>query len=321
LAGDSVILGVSVRGVNEGLMAGGVTVASNGNVTYGEYVHSTTPSVTINVTSGSLSLNGDGLLSGSINTDVGATSTILYGKLNSSKSFASFVSSTNFGEYDLVTVIKTGGSFVQADFQGTWHVCEISSGGSVENVYYGPVTVGSGGSFSTTRVNGSITVNSTGEFTGSGTLIPSGTVNLSGIMDTTKELATYINVYSTGELSLAVAIKETGSSFSLVDLSGTWHFTLASTGNISEGVSYGTIQLDAAGQVRGGYYRTTSGNVSLTGGAVSISSLGVISGSINAADGSTLSIVYGKMNNSKNTITMAGSSTTGAIDLVIAQKL
>jgi len=316
LAGYSHIIGLSTGGTNQGIMAGDVTVGTTGNVTSGSYAHSVGTTATL--TGGSLSLNNQGLFSGFINTNVGVTPTILYGKLNASKSFGSFVSLTNFGEYDLVTVIKSSGSFTSSDIQGTWHICEISSGGTVENVYYGTLIVGSGGSFTSSRSNGTVTISTAGIINGSATLIPSGTLTFAGAMDASKEFGVYYTVYSTGEYSMSIAIKEAGV-FSLSDLSGTWHFTLASNGT-SEGISYGTIQLDSAGQVRGGYYRSSGANVSLSGGSVSITSAGVLSGSINASDGMTFSIVYGKMNQSKNVISTVGPSSTGGRDFIIAHK-
>ncbi|HTZ38807.1 MAG TPA: hypothetical protein VMB77_01520 [Syntrophales bacterium] len=316
LAGLSNTVGVSTGGTNQGIMAGNATLSSSGIVTSGSYTHSAGANATL--TGGSLSLDNQGLISGVMNTNVGITSTLLHGKLNASKSFGTFVASTNFGEYDLVTFIKSGGSFTSADLPGTWHVCEISSGGSLENVYYGTLIVYSGGSFAASRSNGTVSINSYGIFTGSGNVIPSGTLSINGAMDSSKEFGIFYTVYSSGEYSISIAIKETGV-FSLSDLAGTWHFTLASNG-ASEGISYGTIQLDSAGQVRGGYYKASGGNVTLSGGSVSISTAGVLSGIINASDGVTFTLLYGKMNLSKNMMSTAGYSNTGGRDFIIAHK-
>jgi hypothetical protein len=316
LAGLSNLVSVSTGGTSQGVLSGNATVSTSGSITAGSYSHSNGVVAILN--GGSLALDNQGLLSGSISTNIGVTTTILYGKLNASKSFASFVSSTNFGEYDLTTVIKSGGSFTSADLPGTWHVCEISSGGSVENVYYGTLIVYSGGSFVAYRGNGTVSINSYGIFTGSGTAIPSGTLSINGAMDSSKELGVFYTVYSSGEYSISIAVKETGV-FSLSDLTGTWHFTLASNG-ASEGVSYGTIQLDSAGQVRGGYYKATGGNVTLSGGSVSISTAGVLTGMINASDGVTFTLVYGKMNMSKNMMSIVGNSNTGGKNFIIAHK-
>ena len=316
LAGMSNIIGVSTGGTNQGIIAGSATLSSTGNVSSGSYIHSV--GTAANLTGGSLALTGIGMISGVINTSIGVTSTILYGKLGASKTFGTFVSATSSGEYDLVTVIKSGGSFASADIQGTWHFCEMSSGGTVENIYYGTLVVGSGGAFTTPRSSGTATINSEGLFSGTASLIPSGTATFEGALDASRGLAVYCTLYSNGEHSISIAIKETGT-FSSSDLSGTWHFTLASNGVI-EGVSYGTIQLDSAGQIRGGYYRSSGVNVSLSGGAVSITSSGVLSGIINASDGMTFTVVYGKMNQSKNVISLIGPSSTGGRDFIIALK-
>jgi hypothetical protein len=317
LEGYSYIIGVSTGGTNEGNMAGHVILNSAGNVTSGAYAHSSNSSL-VNLTGGSLALDGKGLLSGSINADTGVVVSIQYGKLNAAKNFASFVNSTNYGELDLVAVIKTGGSFVLSDLGGIWHISESVVGGTNENVYYGPVTVSNTGVIASSRFNGNFSLDSNGVITGDGTSTTN-SMSFVGAIDTSKQIAVYNTFYSTGEVSFSIALRESGS-FSVSDLSGNWHFTLASTGN-SDGTSYGMIQLDSAGQVRGGFYRSTGGNVNLSGGSVSINTSGILSGNINASDGTTFSVVYGKMNYSKNVISVSGSSSsTGGAILLIANK-
>lgn len=78
--------------------------------------------------------------------------------------------------------------------------------------------------------------------------------------------------------------------------------------------------MDSAGQVRGGYYRSSGANVSLSGGSVSITSAGVLSKTINVSDGMTFTVVYGKMDQSKNMISLAGPSSIGGRDFIIALK-
>jgi len=278
LSGTYRVLGVSTGGINEGFMGGDIIVNSSGSITSGSYVHSVGTSV--NVTSGSLSLNSQGILSGTANTDVGGTTTIQYGKMNASKKFLSFVSSTNLGEFDQVTVFKAGSSFSQADLGGAWYVCEIYVGVN-EQVACGIVNISSTGAVTTAQTTGSVTLSSGGIISGS-TTSTTGTISpLAGVLHISKEFAGFVSASSLGETAFSIGIKE-GGSFSLSDLNGTWDFTLASTG-AADGTSYGSVQIDA-GQVRGGNYRATAGNVTLTGGSLSMATNGTLSGSISAAD-------------------------------------
>jgi hypothetical protein len=320
LAGSSYILGITRGGATPGIVDGGITVSStgssSGNVTSGSITRS---SATATVTGGLLSLTDKGVLSGELRTSDGTINTILYGKLNAIKQFASFVSSTNIGEYDLVAIIKTGSSFASSDIQGLWHISEMTSGGAPDDIVFSDtMTIGAGGSFTTSRSSGTITIDSYGIINGSGSLT-SGSFMIKGVMDASKEYCAFHTIYSSGVYSFSIAIKEVGS-FSLPDLAGTWHFTLSAIDGTEGIVSYGTIQLDAAGQVRSGYYRNDTVNVPLSGGSISISSAGVLSGNINASDGVTFTIDYGKLNKLKNMLSIAGQSSTGGTNLLIANK-
>jgi hypothetical protein len=322
LAGSSYIIGITRGGATPGIVDGGITVSStgssSGNVTSGSITRS---SATATVTGGLLSLTDKGVLSGELRTSDGTINTILYGKLNAIKQFASFVSSTNIGEYDLVAIIKTGSSFASSDIQGLWHISEMTSGGAPDDIVFSDtMTIGAGGSFTTSRSSsGTITIDSYGIINGSGSLT-SGSFMIKGVMDASKEYCAFHTIYSSGVYSFSIAIKEVGS-FSLPDLAGTWHFTLSAIDGTEGIVSYGTIQLDAAGQVRGGYYRNDTDNIPLlAGSSVSISTAGVLSGNINASDGVTFTIDYGKMNKLKNMLSIAGETNTGGKNLLIANK-
>jgi hypothetical protein len=320
LEGTSYTVGVSQGGTTEGIMDGGFDVSSSGpssgNVTSGNYTFSVGTTATL--TGGSLLLDGKNLLSGAFNINTGDVNTILYGKLNASKRFASFVSSTNSGAQDLIAVIKSGGSFTLPDIQGIWHICEMSSGGTVADVSYGTMNVDASGSFTSSKGDGVITVETTGIMNGSGSFSPGGTLVIKGKIDASKEIIVMHSIYSNGEYSISVGVKETGV-FSLSDLAGRWHFTLASVGG-GDKVSYGQIELNSAGQVRGGYYRSAGGNVPLSSGSLSINSGGVLSGSIHASDGSTFTIDHGKMNPSKNMMSVSWHPGTGDKHFIIADK-
>lgn len=137
-------------------------------------------------------------------------------------------------------------------------------------------------------------------------------------MDPSKGLGIFHTRYSSGENSITVVIKG-GGSFSLSDLGGNGHFALANDG-ATRSVSSGVIELDPPGQVRGSYYRDAGANISLTGGSISITMTRVLPGTINAADGTTFTISYGKMNLSKSIISLVGPTSAGGRDFIIALK-
>lgn len=112
-----------------------------------------------------------------MNTDIGVTSAVLYGKLAASKTFGSYVAATQYGAYNLSMSVKSGGSFSSADLPGTWHVCEISRG-TFENVYYGTLDVASGGAFTTPKGSGTASIDNNGTFTGTISLTSGGHSNL-----------------------------------------------------------------------------------------------------------------------------------------------
>ena len=322
LAGSLYVIGVSRGGANDGIFDGGFNVAtitnSSGDITTGTYTHNET--TVIAVTGGSISLDAAGFLSGFASSNDGDKDTIQYGKLNASRQSACYVSSTTFGEYRFGALFKSGNTFSSSDVQGVWRIYEMTSGSVADNVYYETMTVGANGSFTMSNgTAGTIAIDAYGIMSGNGTLVPSGTIVLQGVMDATKEFGAFHTVYSNGDYSASIAVKQTGT-FSLADLSDTWYFTLAGTGG-SEEVSYGELQLDASGTVKGGYYRSAGGNVPLTGGSVSIDPAGVLSGNIIASSSNmTFTISDGKLNASKNMMTIAGQSNVWGIVLMMANK-
>ncbi len=80
-------------------------VNSSGGVTGGSF---TTPYGSESFTGGSLSLNSNGILSGTINTSVPNIVTISHGKMDQGKTIVGFVDKTSVGDMDVGMFIKAG---------------------------------------------------------------------------------------------------------------------------------------------------------------------------------------------------------------------
>ena len=92
--------------------------------------------------------------------------------------------------------------------------------------------------------------------------------------------------------------------FSTADLVGTWHFHNFSDlpSNNNPGWSRGTITINSSGTVTGGtILRSNGSTAAITGGSLSITSDGVISGSITDSSGTTSTISQSKMDAGKTT--------------------
>ena len=337
LSGTWHALGASVAGTNDGVITGTINLNSAGTITGGLYSDTSAPGVP-SVTGSSLSLDSTGVLGGRINVaatsplQIDLLSTAPAGKMNASKSFCTFVSSTNTGQSDLIVLMKSGANYAQADLSGTWYSFGLSSGVGLERTSQGTMIIDAagtvtGGTFNYSSApvlgtinSGALTLISSGGVTGSiGVDTVIGGVTIGGIMDSSKSMgALFLNYNSPVEYAFMTIIKA-GGIFSLSDLQGTWYIYFVSSGGSPEGIVYGTLQVDAAGQVKGGTYQP--GSVPFSSGALSINTDGLLSGSITAgATTITITAPGGKMNSSKNTISFVGLSDTGIRYLLIGHK-
>jgi hypothetical protein len=324
-AGTWNTLGVSAGGYAEGLTSATVLISATGQVTGGTYSHSS--GTTASLTGGSLSMDDKGSFTGTVNTNLGVN-LYLTGKMNPNKTFASFIDYTNYYEYDLVTVMKSQGTYNQTDLAGTWYSYGISSGGAYEGTTRGTFTVNTYGAVSGTTTHsdgstisitgGTLAVNSAGVFNGNLSTNAGLSINAAGLIEPSKEHASAICQTTLGEKDLIVLVKS-GGSFTTSDLAGTWYFHMAN----ESGVFHGTAILNSSGQVTGGSYSSVSlgiSNVVLNGGSLSINSSGVLSGSVRAADGMVVTLSQGKMAPTKKFMALVGTSNGGAHDFAILHK-
>ncbi|MCP4157373.1 MAG: BACON domain-containing protein, partial [bacterium] len=103
-----------------------------------------------------------------------------------------------------------------------------------------------------------------------------------------------------------------GASFSTADLGGTWTYHSLSMDSITDmDVAYGTIVIDSSGQVTGGTYNSLDGGSgSITGGVMSLSSDGILSGNVIDSAGNDSVFYGGKMNDAKTLCNFVTTTTT-----------
>ena len=330
LSGTWYFHGASCGGTAEGTIRGTIVLNSSGQVTGGSYTHSN--GAVASLTGGTITIDGSGVISGSITTDVGVDVSIASGKMDSSKNIISFVDSTNDDEFDFIIAIRSGGTFATSDLPGTWHFHGASSGGTAEGTIRGTIVLDSsgqvtGGSYThsdgavASLTGGTITIDGSGVISGSITTDVDVVVSItSGKMYFLKNIISFVDSMNDGEFDFIIAIKS-GGTFATSDLPGTWYFHGASSGGTAEGTIRGTIVLNSSGQVTGGSYTHSDGAVvSLTGGTITIDGSGVISGSITTDTGVDVSITSGKMDSSKNVLSFVDSTNYDEFDLIFVVK-
>jgi hypothetical protein len=118
--------------------------------------------------------------------------------------------------------------------------------------------------------------------------------------------------------SLVTAMLAEGT-FAPANLAGTWCIFGTSTGT-AEVTMIGTVVLDASGNVlSGSYIRSDGGSSTLTGGALTIDSGGLLTGSITGSR-DTITLVTGKMHVSTGILAFVGNSTSTEVDFLYCIK-
>jgi hypothetical protein len=90
----------------------------------------------VTVDSGTLSLDGDGILSGNLALSNGRSIIIAHGKIDQSKTTGIFVSTEPDGSMSLGQLVKAGGTFKQSDGAGNWYVYGLSIDPSIPAVFW-----------------------------------------------------------------------------------------------------------------------------------------------------------------------------------------
>ncbi len=231
-------------------------------------------------------------------------------------------------------MIKGGGTtFATSDLEGTWYLYNVAfDGNSYSNWSYGTMAIDSTGNITSgawTNSNsdsgavtgGTLSLSSEGILTGS--IIASDGTNSynfnvpNGKMDEAK--TTCVFVYSgtdNSDKALAYLIKDSGGPFVTSDLQGTWYsYNVGFDGNSWILWSYGTVAIDSAGNITSGAWtNSNSDSGTLTGGTLSLSSEGILTGSVIASDGTNFynfNVPDGKMDEAKTTCVFVDTMTNG----------
>jgi hypothetical protein len=227
----------------------------------------------------------------------------------------------------LSMAVPSESAFAPSDLAGTWYFYTFTdhptmhapgwSRGMLILDAAGTVTGGSrtrDTGIVTTVTGGALAISTEGVITGSVTDSSGVTYTLTEFkLDAEKTAATGVGTDSAGFRFVAGAAKG-GGAFLPGDLAGTWYFyTFTDHPTMhAPGWSRGTLILDAAGTVTGGSRGTDTGvGTTFTGGALAISSEGLITGSVTDSSGVTYTLTEFKLDADKTAATGVGSDSAG----------
>jgi hypothetical protein len=322
-------IGVPPAGsIPAGNLRGKLILDSLGQVVLGgTYTRSNNQSASL--TGGLIGIDSSGVLSGSATTNLGVNFYLGSGKMDSSKNIISFVASTNYGEYDLVTAVRAAGGFSSLDLAATWYV--FGAGGD-----YGQITAsdagngirapiaapGGGGYFA---IDGNGLLNDT--LSGTSYAVTGSVTNLyltQGKINLAKDIMFFVAGTDPTNFDLVTAIRA-GGTFATADLSGTWRVygsSSSSTDSTKKATLSGTVIFDSSGMVTGGSCTRSDTGVkaSFTGGTVTINSAGALGGSATTDTGDTISFTSGKINAAKGMMALVGSTGSGEREFLFCMK-
>ena len=264
-------------------------VDDTGNITSGTYY--APDGSTVNLSSGQIRLNFQGVISGSLNAQ-GETATVVSGRLDQSKTMGTAVLLGSDQSMDIVTFIKGGGIFTTKDLEGTWYIYQTVIDPSTGAVFWiygaytsdasGKVTSGSfsGPDGSTVTVSsGTVSANSSGIVNGNLALSNGQAVTIvHGKIDRGKTKGVGVGVEPDGSMAMAFLVKA-GGIFESTDVGGKSNvYGLLIDPSIPAVFwVYGDIRISDSGNYTGSYKAPTG--VSGTGtGTVTIDTTGVITG-------------------------------------------
>lgn len=232
----------------------------------------------------------------------------------------------------------TGGTtteFEMADLGGGWSIFGVSSGGANEGTIYGILDLNTSGlvlnggyghsdgvsSADFDILGGTFTIDEDDGVLGgtADTDLPSTITVASGKMNASKNVFTFVASTDAGEENMFVAIKNVitgGEEYEDDDLDELWYLFGASSGGTNEGYIRGWISMDdepGEGEediegvipVLGGAFTHSDGTITgITGGDITISTGGRLSGTATTNNVTPITITYGKMNLAKDALSM-----------------
>lgn len=253
---------------------GSVNIDESGNLT-GTYYAPDDSSVTLS--SAQVALDHKGIISGFFTAE-GVTTTVVHGKMDQSKTFGTSVLLGSDSTMDLLSFIKSGGTFKANDLEGTWYAYQLIIDASTGAVFwtYGTYDVEASGtltgSFSgpdgstVTADSGTLSLDSAGIITGNLALSTGQTpVILHGKMDQGKTRGVVVSTVPDGTLMIGY-LNKAGGTFKQSDAAGKWYVYSLNIDPTIPAVywAYGKAGIDALGNITGSYIAPTGQSVKLT---------------------------------------------------------
>lgn len=253
---------------------GSVNIDESGNLT-GTYYAPDDSSVTLS--SAQVALDHKGIISGFFTAE-GVTTTVVHGKMDQSKTFGTSVLLGSDSTMDLLSFIKSGGTFTANDLEGTWYAYQLIIDASTGAVFwtYGTYDVEASGtltgSFSgpdgstVTADSGTLSLDSAGIITGNLALSTGQTpVILHGKMDQGKTRGVVVSTVPDGTLMIGY-LNKAGGTFKQSDAAGKWYVYSLNIDPTIPAVywAYGKAGIDALGNISGSYIAPTGQSVKLT---------------------------------------------------------
>jgi hypothetical protein len=213
-------------------LRGNIDVDESGNLNAGTYYAPNGTSVTLS--GGQLVLDQQGVISGSFTAEGQPPTTIVHGKMDSSKTHGVSVLVDSSGTMDILNFIKGGGTFSPQDLEGDWYVYTTIIDAIEEAVFwaYGTFSVNQGnmtGSFTaadgrdTAITSGTLTLDSEGIIGGQFALDIPQTISIAhGKLDQSKTKGAFVSVEPTGTMAIGYLVKA-GGTFKQSDAAGKWY--------------------------------------------------------------------------------------------------
>ena len=239
---------------------------------------------------------------------------------------------TFFGIVLIFIVTMTTSAFAQSfstsDLEGTWIGYDISVIPSIPAVLWlrGNATIDASGNFTSaiytapdgstvSATSGSLALDSNGVMSGGFTVDTGATVTVAhGKLDSGKTHAAFVSTATDGSMDLGVFFKS-GGTFSSQDLEGNWHSYItvidASTGAVFW--AYGTFSVNNQGNVTGSFNIADGTVATITSGALTLDSAGIIGGGFTLDIGQTVPIAHGKLDQSKTKGAFVSVDPTGTM--------
>jgi hypothetical protein len=291
-------------------LRGNIDVDESGNLTAGTYYAPNNTSVTLS--GGQLVLDQQGVISGGFAAEGQPPTTIVHGKMDSSKTHGVSVLVDSSGTMDIVNFIKGGGTFSPQDLEGDWYVYTTVIDAIEEAVFwaYGTFSVDNQGKMTgsftaadgrvTDITSGTLTLNGAGIIGGGFTLDIPQTISIAhGKLDQSKTIGAFVSVEPTGTMAIGYLVKA-GGTFKQSDGAGKWYVYGL---NIDPSIpavfwAYGESNTDASGNLNASYSVPTGDTITATG-ASTMNSYGVSTGTFNLSTGDSSVAPSAKLDQSK----------------------